>query len=390
MSPLSSIPSLRVECAKNLITCRDEQVAMRKLDVQSIEDISLGAPILGTGGGGDPYIGKLMAVDAVSENGPVTLLDPSEVPDDALILPTALMGAPTVAVEKIPRGDEVIETLRALEKRFGAKAYATMSVEAGGLNSTIPLGVAARLRIPVVDGDGMGRAFPEIQMFTFHLHGVSATPMAMADEKGNAIMLETVTDQWTERIARSIAVAMGGVAMVSLYPSFGKQLKESIVPNTISLAERIGKFLRESRQMNKQDPVDGLLKLVDGYRLFKGKVVDVMRRTVGGFAKGEATIEGIDEYRGSVLKMHFQNENLVAFRDDKVLVSVPDLITTLEMETGLPITTEGLRYGYRVTVIGIPCNEQWRTKEGLKLVGPRYFGYDVDYVPIEERMAGNK
>jgi DUF917 family protein len=362
---------------------------MRKLDVQSIEDIALGAAILGTGGGGDPYIGKLMAIDAVSENGPVTLLDPSEVPDDALIVPTALMGAPTVALEKIPRGDEAIETLRALEKRLGAKAYATMSVEAGGLNSTIPLGVAARLQIPIIDGDGMGRAFPEIQMFTFHLHGVSATPMAMADEKGNAILLETITDQWTERIARSIAVAMGGVAICSLYPIFGKQLKIAAVPNTISLAERIGKLLRESRQ-NKQDPVSELLQLVGGHRLFKGKIVDVMRRTVAGFAKGEATLEGIDEYSGSKLVIHFQNENLAAFKDGKVLVSVPDLITILEIETGLPITTESLRYGYRVVVIGMPCNEQWRTQEGLKIVGPRYFGYDIEYVSLEQRMATTK
>jgi len=359
---------------------------MRKLDVQSIEDIALGAPVLGTGGGGDPYIGKLMAIDAVSECGPVTLLEPSEVPDDALVIPTALMGAPTVAIEKIPRGDEAIGTLRALEKRLGAKAFATMSVEAGGLNSTIPLGVAARLGLPVIDADGMGRAFPEIQMFTFHLHGITATPMAMADEKGNAILLETITDQWTERIARAITVAMGGVAIVSLYPSFGRQLKEAAVPNSITMAERIGRLLRETK-MRKQDPVQELLTLVRGHRLFKGKIVDVMRRTIAGFARGEATLEGVDEYAGGKFTIQFQNENLVAIKDGRILVSVPDLITTLEIETGLPITTETLRYGSRVVVIGMPCNPQWRTDAGLKTVGPRYFGYDIDYVPVEQRMA---
>jgi DUF917 family protein len=359
---------------------------MRKLDARSIEDIALGAAVLGTGGGGDPYIGKLMAIDAVSECGPVTLLDPSEVPDDSLIIPTALMGAPTVAIEKIPKGDEVIATLRALEKRLGAKAFATMSVEAGGLNSTIPLGVASRLGMPVVDCDGMGRAFPEIQMFTFHLHGVKATPMAMADEKGNTVVLETITDQWTERIARSITVAMGGVAMVSLYSSFGRQLKQAAVPNSITMAEEIGWLLRETRA-RKQDPVEELLKLVRGYRLFKGKIVDVMRRTVSGFARGEAILEGIEEYMGSKLTLQFQNENLVAIKDGKILVSVPDLITTLEIETGLPMTTEALRYGSRVVVIGIPCNHKWRTSAGLEIVGPRYFGYDIDYVPVEQTMS---
>jgi DUF917 family protein len=69
------------------------------------------------------------------------------------------------------------------------------------------------------------------------------------------------------------------------------------------------------------------------------------------------------------------------------VVSVPDLITVLDIETGEPITTEGLRYGFRVVVLGMPCTPKWRTPEGLALVGPRYFGYEIDYVPVEERYG---
>ena len=47
---------------------------MRKLGIADIEDIALGAALLGAGGGGDPYIGKLVAMGAVKECGPVTLL----------------------------------------------------------------------------------------------------------------------------------------------------------------------------------------------------------------------------------------------------------------------------------------------------------------------------
>ena len=49
---------------------------MRKIGLSEIEDIALGASLLGAGGGGDPYIGKLVAMGAVKERGPVTLLDP--------------------------------------------------------------------------------------------------------------------------------------------------------------------------------------------------------------------------------------------------------------------------------------------------------------------------
>ena len=88
-----------------------------------------------------------------------------EVPDDAFVVPSAMMGAPTVMVEKLPRGDEVINAFKALGSYIGREPTHTMSIEAGGLNSTTPFVVAAQLGIPLVDADGMGRAFPEIQMF---------------------------------------------------------------------------------------------------------------------------------------------------------------------------------------------------------------------------------
>ena len=65
----------------------------------------------------------------------------------------------------------------------------------------------------------------------------------------------------------------------------------------------------------------------------------------------------------------------------------PDLIAVLDSETGEPITTEALRYGMRVAVIAIPCAPQWREPAALELVHPRTFGYDVDYVPVEERYG---
>ena len=60
---------------------------MRTIGVDEINDIALGASLLGAGGGGDPYIGRLMAMQAVKECGPVTLIEPDEVPDDAFIAP---------------------------------------------------------------------------------------------------------------------------------------------------------------------------------------------------------------------------------------------------------------------------------------------------------------
>lgn len=359
---------------------------MRLIDVQNLEDIAMGAAVLGTGGGGDPYIGKLMGQEAIRKYGPVKLIDVEDLSDDDLVFPAAMMGAPTVMIEKLPRGSEVVDAFIALQNYLGRPATAVISAEAGGLNSTIPFSVAAALGLPIVDADGMGRAFPELQMVTQTLHGISATPMTMADEKGNAAVINTINNRWTERLARSITVDMGGSALVTLYSMTGKQAKQAVVRGTITLIERIGQAIRMAHK-EKRDAVDAVLEITRGFRVFSGKIVDVARRTEAGFAKGEATLSGIDQDRGHTLKLNFQNEHLVAIRDGEIVVSVPDLITLLDSQTGEAITTEGMRYGLRVVVLGIPCDGQWRTAQGLELAGPRYFGYDIDYIPVEQRFG---
>jgi DUF917 family protein len=358
---------------------------MRTISVEALDDIARGAAVLGTGGGGDPYIGKLMAQGTLRRRGDVTLLDPMELDDDDLVVPTAMMGAPTVMVEKIPRGEEIVTAFKALETYLGSPVRATMSCEAGGLNSTTPFTVAAELGIPLVDADMMGRAFPELQMATPTLYGVTATPMAIADEKGNSAVINTVSNRWTETLARTLTVDMGCSAMIAIYPMTGKQVKETCVLNTISLLERIGITIREARERHA-DPIAAVTGATNGYVIWRGKIGDVERRTITGFARGEATVHGVDAFDGRSLKVAFQNEFLVARDGDDVLATTPDLITMLDDETGEPITTEGLRYGFRVSVLAMPCDPRWRTSEGLAIVGPGYFGYDFPFIPIEERV----
>jgi DUF917 family protein len=250
----------------------------------------------------------------------------------------------------------------------------------------IPFSVAATLGIPLVDADGMGRAFPELQMVIPTIHGISATPMAMADDKGNSVVLNTISNQWTETFARSLTVDMGASALVAIYPMTGKQLKQAMIPGSISLVQRVGAAIRKARQQHT-DPVAAACQVTRGYRIWNGKVGDVERRTVGGFARGTATIEGSGELDGQILELDFQNEFLVARSGDETLVTTPDLIAVLDGETGEPITTEALRYGLRVAVIAMPSDPQWRTPAGLDLVGPGYFGYDVPFVPVEQRFG---
>ena len=356
-----------------------------KLSKEDVEALAIGAAILGTGGGGDPYIGKLMVTQVLEKGKDIILVPPEDIPDDSFIITSAFMGTPITLIEKLPSGLDALRALKALENYFNRRADYITPVEAGGLNSTIPLYVGGLTGRPVLDGDGMGRAFPELQMVTFHLYGIKATPMSLADEKGNSVILDTIDNIWAEKIARVVTIRMGGWASIAIYSMYGSQYKKAVIPHTITKAIEIGKAVREAKSHGK-NPIDAVIDATNGYRLFEGKMVDVSRWIVAGFAKGEVTIEGLNDYKGKTMKIKFQNENLVAEVNGEIVASVPDLIVVLDLETGEPITTERHRYGYRVAIVGIPCDEKWRTPEALKVVGPRYFGYDIDYIPIEERI----
>lgn len=359
---------------------------MPELDAQAVEDIAVGAALLGTGGGGDPYVGKLMALQAIADHGPVQLISVEDVPLDALVVPTAMMGAPTVLVEKIPSGKEILHSLDMLADHLDKPVFATMPIEAGGVNSMLPIAVAATLGLPLVDADGMGRAFPELQMVTFHLHDIAATPMVVSDEKGNALLLRTTDNHWTERLARAATVQMGGSVMDAIYPMTGEDLRRGSIPGIVTFSQQIGRTLREAKHAG-EDPVRAVTDAAGAAELFRGKVADIERRTDGGFVRGRAVITGLDEDSGQTLTLEFQNENLIARTEQRVLATTPDLIVAMDAETGHPITKEGLRYGARVIVVGMPCHPQWRSTKGIETVGPRYFGYDLDYVPIEELLT---
>ena len=65
---------------------------------------------------------------------------------------------------------------------------------------------------------------------------------------------------------------------------------------------------------------------------------------------------------------------------------MPDLICVLDSDTAEPITTEGLRYGQRVRVVGISTPDLMRTPEALAVFGPACFGLDVEFSPVERRV----
>lgn len=353
-----------------------------RLEASDLEALALGAAILGTGGGGNPYLGMLRARELLRKGHEIRVLPFEELRDDDVVVSVGGIGAPVVGIEKIEKGDECFRALRALEDFTGTRATALVAAEVGGSNSIEPLIAAAYAGLPVLDADGMGRAFPEVQMTSFFIYGARPYPAALADEKGNAVVLAEVKDMyWLERFARSVAIDMGAAAGFALPPMRGEFLKFGAIPHTLTQALELGQEVQRARVL-REDPVARVLEVAGGVRLFVGKVVDVARRIEGGFARGHIRLAGLDADRGSTMEIEVQNENLIARRDGEVVATVPDLIALLDLETAEPITTEAVRYGFRVAVVGLPAHPRLKTKEALAVVGPAAFGYDVAYRPL--------
>lgn len=352
-----------------------------RLDASNLPALARGCAILGTGGGGDTHYGLLMALQAVEDHGPVPLVDLDDIPEDGLLMPCGGIGAPTVSIEKIENGREGERLREELERLRGRPVVALMAGEVGGSNGLIPVVWAAGVGLPVVDADGMGRAFPEIPQVTMEVAGISPNPAIMTDERGNVIVFRALDGGWMERMERAAAVEFGGMASSTEYQlTVGQARAGAVVNHSISLALRLGTVVLEAEHA----PVAALVDELRAVRLIAGKVVDVERRTTGGFVRGSATIEGLGEDTGRVLRLEIQNENLVALEGERATAMVPDMITVLDSESAEAISTERLKYGQRVTAIAFPCDPIWRTQRGLELGGPRHFGYDLDYVPVEE------
>ena len=366
----------------------------RVIDKKAISEITLGASILATGGGGDPEIGLLWTYKVLDEGKEILMVDPMDVPDEIQTASTACLGAAIVLTEKPPSSNVLNLAMERLETYLGRKIQATIPLECGGVNSPVSYAAAGEMGIPVIDVDGMNRAFPELQMTSWVTHGMHSSPTVSVDDRKNVTVIDTGDDDvLAETLARRAAMAYGGISWIATYPLTGSQMKETSILGSQSIAWAVGRAVMRARREHL-NPIDELLKSlkeernVEGFRVFRGKIVDINRdfgsETNKGFTLGTVTLDGIDSYKGQTATLDFQNEWLNLRVDGKVLCLPPDLIAILDSETGEPIRTDIMKYGYRGTVVLIPAHERMRTPKGIEMFGPRHFGYDLDYVPVEE------
>jgi hypothetical protein len=367
---------------------------------EELEYFVTGSKILGCGGGGSEADAR-EKIESIYEAGDGFEVIPLEdIPDDKLVFIVGIVGGgiseemrQSVADLKRIQQSPLILAARRLISAVDMEPYGLIASEIGPANGVAPMYAAAKLGLVTIDGDCCGRAKPEIESSTTNLVGLSITPMSIVSPFGDVVMLEEVVDDArAERIARQVAVASGGLVGMARCPASGSEWKRAAIPGSISRSINLGRAVLDARQ-SKDNPVDAAVDCERGYRLLSGEIRKSERVDAGGFVTGNVFIEGVSPIRDtkkSEMRIWYKNEYLCSWLDGEPFVTSPDLICVVDADTaeGLTPWENQLTRGRRVEVVGIANDVRWRSDRGLSLFGPRHFGWDIEYTPVERSAKG--
>ena len=373
----------------NTSPAQDSYVTKRDLSRVQVEDLVAGATILGVGGGGSPAEGLASVTAVMNQGRHLSVAGLDDFGDQDLLVSPYFVGsvAPSKKSKAKPAPvveDPVAAAVSLLESKLGKKVAGTVATEIGGGNTAACLAIAGKLGIPMVDGDLMGRAGPELHQSTTQIFSRSMAPSALVSETGNRILVESYAriDDY-EAIARYVSVVAGGHVAVVDSPLTMSAARDCVIKGTISKCIAIGRTRRMAVEKG-EDPVAAVLdELEDGRLLLKGKVTKYNWRDEKGFLFGDATVSGESEWQGKEFRSWIMNEHIMGWTNGKPSVMPPDLIMLLEPSSGSGITNDRLKEGMEVSVVGASAPKVWRKPSGLAVFGPRHFGFDYDYVPFE-------
>lgn len=371
---------------------------MKKLNRQDLHDILLGAAIVGTGGGGSLKFGIELVDKALDDGCEFLLAELDEIPDDALIGTPYGCGSISPLTKKqiedyeaMPKIESTPEVaaVKGIEEYFNKPLYGVVATELGGSNTAVALDAAARTGKPIIDADPAGRSVPCLQHSTYYLKDIPIYPLSVANKFGDTMIISKVAnDERAEALVRAAAVSSFNHVGVVDHPAEWKVLKNSLLKNTITMCLEIGKTARKAKEDGRNFAYDVADKF-DGYIMFEGTVSKADWEDKDGFTFGNIYIEGEGKFQGDELKIWFQNENIISWKNGEIFITVPDSINIVNNDENMPLLNPFAKEGMKVTVFVLKAFDEWRTEKGLKIFGPKFFGYDIDYKKVEDIIIDN-
>jgi DUF917 family protein len=373
---------------------------IQTLTAQEVEDLMVGSSIQGTRAA-DSARAIENAKQMMAAGKRFQIISVDDLPDDWTVVEAAGGigggGAWEYVTDRIKKqnlpvvGNDTQRAMEALSKYLGKKFNAVLRNEADG-STLAAFRTATSVGLPVVDACPAGRAKPEVQQSVTFLSGIPATPAVFTTRWGDIIILSSAVDDYRfEDIGRALAVASGGGVSQARNAMSAKDVKRGTIHGALSEAMLFGKTVREARAQGK-DPVAALLPVARAYKLFQGVVTKADMKGERGFTWWDVEMRGVREYEGHTYRVFVKNENIASWLDGTPHVMSPDLLYNLDPKTGDAVVAHdmgGYPMGQEVVMVGRPApHPAWRTPKGIEVIGPRHFGFDFDYVPIEQVIKG--
>lgn len=372
-----------------------------KFKPEDIEPLLEGLAIYGTGGGGSPEWGRAILEQDFSVGRDLGVIDLSEISDGGTVVSGGIMGSVKI-LEEMGTSKvmahwedrfELLEVTRVMEGVLGKKIDYVVPFEVGGLNTPVILSLGARMGVPVLDGDALGRSAPETQMTSFIGHGISLTPMPLIDFKGNVVVVQdTVDSTYPDQLGRYVITQGGGLGANNHYPMTGLQAKRAVIPNTISASLDLGRAVLNARN-HGEDPVEVVAKKANGVLLFEGEISELLEEESMGFYFTTAVIEAQGELSKSKIELIIKNETMMLRIDGETKALFPDLLLMLDPGTGRGLMSIELGVGSPLALIGVPCHPRLReaaaSPQGRLAFSPNRYGQTEEtYQPIESLLEG--
>ncbi len=368
---------------------------IRTLSEQEVVDLMVGAAIQGTRSS-DTTAMVSRAKNMLGQGKAFRIISVDDLPADWVIVTAAggIGGGGAWAyvgerikrqnIPSVPNG--TAKALDALSHHLGKKFNAVIRNEAAGATLNA-FEVAAEAGLPVVDACPAGRAKPEVEQSLTFINGLSVTPAALVTRWGDILFIDHAADDYRyEDLARAVAVASGGGVSNARGVLTVQEVRDVTIHGALTEAIRFGRTVREAKQSGT-DPINALLKASAGHKMFEGVVSRADQKGERGFTWWDVYLTGGGPYATHTYRIWVKNENIVSWLDGKPDVMSPDLIYNLDSNTGQALASAGLGsypMGSHVTIIGRPAlSLAWRTPRGIEIIGPRHFGFDFDYRPIE-------
>lgn len=343
----------------------------KELRHTELTNIVYGSSFFGGGGGGSNEEG-LALIEAMCKESPdvcIKMIDITEMEDDPKVVSTmvAALGSPVATKGKTFQTESVnaIKGMSEEAKFKGKDLKYIYSGEMGGGNTMLPLYAAWKCGLPIIDTDGNGRAVPELNTGLLPVHGIPTSPIILASEAGDTIAARTEDPMdcaACEKIARYMCQAFDqGIGVAAWMMNKEQHLKASAL-GQMTLAIEVGDILRTT-------PAAEAVKRLQEYFDRKSvpfraiaeasTITDIQITSEGGFDTGATTIRTDN---GKEFKVIFQNENLYVEAGDKTLVTVPSIISMLDLsdeKMALPISNSETYVGQKVALTETKANNRW-------------------------------